>query len=360
MVYWQAGRDLLHHGWTAVYDVETLTPFKYHPAFALFFAPWAVMPSTAARLAWAALNGLALLDMQHRWQARWNIDAAAIGIGFLGVAYALTWQFKFANVTFLMLWLWTVALTSPGPWRAALCYAVLIALKPFWLALLMPWALARRLRLTGMVTLLLAALSLLPIVFGIEALQLAYERWIATFADPLHAHNFPKRDNQGWYGLLYRHHGTLGGILALVWLAGSAAVGALWLWPWRRAVRHGTAPQANAALELSLIPFILWTAPLSWVHHQILLWPLLAWLWQSSRGDRATRVVWGGSWALLNGTGRLLLGRSLSRAAYQWGVPILAFPLLAFWSSKRLAAEALRGHARSGSPGTTLKPATLK
>jgi hypothetical protein len=338
LIYWQAGRDLVAGGWAAVYDVKSLTPFKYHPFFALFFAPWGFLPAALAKSLWAILNGLAVLDTARRWRRCWGIDAAAIGIGFVGVVHALTWQLKFANVTFFMLWLWTVALTSPSLTRQAVGYGLLIALKPFWLALLLPWVLARRVRLVEGVAVVLVGISLVPALLGIDALQSAYDGWLGTFADPLHEHNYPKTDNQGWYGLLFRHADALGGAVPLLWLGGALVVAGLWLWAWRRFWWRPTNARIHSAMELSIVPFILWTAPLSWIHHQILLWPLLAWLGQFARRHRPSRWIWGSAWALLNGTGGLLLGAAASRTVHRWGVPILAFPLLTWWCAQHLAS----------------------
>ena len=192
---------------------------------------------------------------------------------------------NYANVTFLMLWLWTFALTCARPWAVALAYAALIALKPFWAALLVPWLLTRRLALAGRVLAMLAGLSLLPALPGPGAFAMAYGRWFATFADPLHAHNYPKADNQSWFGLLYRHADALPVPIPLLWLAGSVLLGLGWLWMWRRLARDGGVAELWQ-VELSFMPVILWAAPLSWIHHQILLWPLLAAVWQAGRTDR--------------------------------------------------------------------------
>jgi alpha-1,2-mannosyltransferase len=334
LVYWTAGRDLRLAGWGTVYQISTLTPFKYHPVFAVLFAPLGMLPFGVAKVLWALANGLAILDMQRRWRDHWRVDAAAIGIGFLGVVHALSWEVKFANVTVLMAWLWTVAVTSERPWGQALCYAVLIALKPFWLILVIPWLLLRRWTTFGRVALLLIALSLVPGVLGANSMVTGFDRWFATFADPLHDHNYPKNDNQSWYALLFRHREALGGNLVLFWAAGSAVVGALWLWAWRHLVREPGSQSAAWRLELTLLPVMLWAAPLSWIHHQILLWPLLALGWQRAREDVPARFAWAVTWILLNGTGQFLLGRSGFTTAHQWGVPIAAFGLLAWWGPR--------------------------
>jgi hypothetical protein len=347
-VYWRAGQALLGDGWTGVYRVSDLAPFKYHPFFALIFAPFALLPETAARIVWAGLNGAALFDAQRRWSATWRLDPVAIGLGFVAVSQALTWQYKFGNVTFLMLWLWTVALTTERRWLEATGYAVLIALKPFWLALLAPWALERRVGLIGRVTVTLAVISLVPILVGVTGGQplTGYDRWLATFADPLHDHNYPKTDNQSWYGFLSRFPEVVGDRLPLWWLAGSAVVGLLWLWQWRRRyfIRgRGPGPSAVATeagrrnrpwLELSVAPFILWTAPLSWIHHQILLWPLLARAWQVGRSERRAKWAFVAVVVLISLLSEAIVGRPAKQTLFRWGVPLLAFPLLAWWSGR--------------------------
>ena len=349
LVYWQAGRDLVHEGWVAVYDISTLTPFKYHPAFAIGFAPWGLLPALAARILWAALHGALVFDLQRRWSTAWGLDAAAIGMGFLGVAHALTWQVKFGNVTFVMLWLWTMAVTTAVPWRRAAGYAMLIALKPYWLVLGVPWAFGRRWRLAGQVAAGLVLVSLLPLLLGPSGFVEAYDRWFATFADPAHAHNYPKTDNQGWYGLLARHEATLGASLPWLWLAGSGLVALLWLAAWwkRRATHAGQ--EELAARELTTIPLFLWASPLSWIHHQLLLWPLMAWLWRTGRSRRPVRGAWLGTWVLLNGLTQAILGRPLSRVFLKAGVPLAAFPLLTWVGGRALAGEMASGTSASGS-----------
>jgi Glycosyltransferase family 87 len=341
-VYWQAGVALRTGGWTSVYQITNLTPFKYHPMFAILFAPFGLLSESAARIAWALLNGLMLLDAQRRWRDRWGLDSVAIGMGFLCVGHALFWQYHFGNVTFAMLWLWTVALTTPAAWREASCYAVLIVLKPFWVALVVPWLLYRRFKATGRVIVMLVAWSIVPIMFGVSGFLTAYQRWFATFQDPLHAHNFPKTDNQSWYGFLYRHIDALGGHLTALWLLGSAAVGVLWLWQWRRAIGKPPPADVRWMMELSLMPFILWTAPLNWIHHQILLWPLLALAWQMGRRAWSARAAWVASFVLLTVLSESIIGRAPTLHVLALGLPLLVFPMLTWWASaERLKLDKL-------------------
>lgn len=342
-VYWQAGAALRTGGWNAVYQITELASFKYHPVFAFVCVPFGLVSESLARVAWAGLNGLMLLDVMQRWRIHWRIDPLAIGVGFLCVGHALFWQYAYGNVVFVMLWLWTVAVTVRSPWRSAACYAVLIALKPFWLALIVPWLICRRFDLVGRVTVVIAGLSLAPIAFGVSRFTNAYQRWFATFADPSQGLNLQAHENQSWYGLLYRHgmHDTE---LRLAWLAGSALVGVLWLWQWRGAIggRFGDRPVADLAtdrwpLELSVLPFMLWTAPLSWIHHQVLLWPLFALAWQMGRTSRVARVVCLGSAVLVTALSESIAGRPATLFVLAWGVPLLALLVLNWWGSAALS-----------------------
>jgi hypothetical protein len=333
-VYVDAGRHLLDAGWGAVYDPAALTPFKYHPVFGLAFAPWSLLPWTAARLTWAVCNGILIFDAQRRWVLHWRFDAVALAMGFLGVIHALSWQVQLANVTFVMLWCFTVALTTPRPWIRAGMHGLLLALKPYWLVLLLPWSLGRRWSTAFGAAFALVLISLVPSLFGATDAVQAYQSWFATLTGPAESHNFPKLDNQGWYALLSRHADAIGSALPWIWLAGCAVVSVLWLVPWVRQGWSRPGPVEEARLELAVIPVFLWAAPLSWMHHQILLWPLLAWLWMEGRPDRATRWVWIVSWLLLNATGRAVAGREFSRTLLRLGLPILSYPLLAWWGAR--------------------------
>jgi hypothetical protein len=119
-------------------------------------------------------------------------------------------------------------------------------------------------------------------------------------------------------------------------------VGVAWLWHWRDAITNPPSDGARWTMELSLAPFILWTAPLSWIHHQILLWPLLALAWQLGRTATLARVTWFASLVLLTGLSESIVGRRATLVVLEWGVALLAFLLLNWWASAaRLRAAAV-------------------
>jgi hypothetical protein len=86
-------------------------------------------------------------------------------------------------------------------------------------------------------------------------------------------------------------------------------------------------------MEISLAPFILWTAPLSWVHHQVLLWPLLAIAWQQGRTSRLARAVWVACAVLLTILSESIIGRPATLHVLTWGMPLIAYLILIGWAT---------------------------
>ena len=350
LVYHQAVRALFTSGWDGVYRADWITPFKYQPPTLFLFIPFALFPWWLAKILWAVGNGMAAWDLQRRL-ARFGIPVTAIIAGFVLVIHGMTWHLKFANVTLVMAWLLVVVATTRHRWTQAGAVAVLILLKPFWLALLPVFVLARDTKGLARIVVLLAGLSLLPFLGGLEWGTHAYQAWIPTLTGEAQVHNYPKNDNQSVFALLYFHRTTLGAWLVPLW--GLLAVAALAVWA--VGVRWITGHTAFALGTVSVAVVILWTGPLSWIHHQLLLWPLFAWLWlvRRERGVTAVLLV---CWLLLNGTGGFVLGRDGFVWTAQARIPILAFPLLlgavAWYRTALLAAIPEAEPAESRTPGT--------
>ena len=317
-VYHHAAQTWAAHpaDWAAVYVAQDLTPYKYHPATLFFFAPFGLMPWAAARFCFALLDGLLAADTARRW-----LQGSAVPRLFLlsifFCVHALSWQFKFCNITVVMLWLFTCAIHSPRVRTRGVCTALLILFKPFWLILLPVWALRRHWRVLAWTAAVCTALSALPAVVTPD-ITLAYRPWFAVLADPMNAHNFPKHDNQSWFAWAHRHAGA-----SATWVAfgGNALFGAVWLaWIWRRR----NAPGAHAlALASAALP-LLWVGPLSWIHHGLLLLPLF-FLLLSARISAAVLAV---VWVCLNGTGELLATRPGFVWTHTWGIPLAGLVLL--------------------------------
>ena len=313
LVYYEAGARFLSGGWADVYEDRALTPFKYHPIFLLLSLPLSVLPWVLAKFLWAGLNGFWVWDSARRFEQAFDLTQKQLLIAFVFVIHALSWQFKFANVTFLILWLMAMAL-SHRPVISGGSSAVMILLKPFWSPILLLAVLARRNRTLVAMLGVMIGLSLLAFLLGGTSV---YSGWFETLADPTHGHNYPKNDNQGLFAIAYRNRAALGSLTGWIWFVGSCLSGIAWV------VTVLTIKRDRFELGLlAMVPFILWAAPLSWIHHQIWLWPVLAVCLK-----RPNWVLLVLIWLLLNGTGDLFWSREWFSKIYQWGLPALAFPL---------------------------------
>jgi hypothetical protein len=313
-VYYQAGQRFLEGGWAEVYKPRHLTPFKYHPAFSLLFLPLAVLPWPLAKLLWATLNAFWIWDAGRRFRRSLRIADWQLFVALLFVLPALAWQLKLGNVTFLLLWLMALVV-SGGPIQAGGASGLMILLKPFWLPLTLLALLSRRWSTLLAMGATIALLSLLPYLVGGGP---TYGDWWVTLTDPTHAHNLPKGDNQTLYGIAYRNREALGALTGWIWFVGSSLSGLLWIGTVLLLERE----RFELGL-LAMVPFILWAAPLSWIHHQIWLWPVLALLLPGS-----SRIVLLVIWMLLTGTGDVFLSQELARSLHLWGLPTLAYPLI--------------------------------
>jgi hypothetical protein len=195
--------------------------------------------------------------------------------------------------------------------------AVMILLKPFWSPLLLLAVLARKQKTLVVMLCVMVGLSLVPLLLGGTSV---YAWWFETLADPTHAHNYPKTDNQGLFGITYRNRAVLGSLTGWIWFVGSCLSGIAWI------VTVLSLKRDPFELGLlAMVPFILWAAPLSWIHHQIWLWPVLAVCLKKPNWILLVVI-----WLLLNGTGGLFWPREWSARLYEWGLPALAFPLTQF------------------------------
>jgi alpha-1,2-mannosyltransferase len=314
-VYFQAGKRFLAGGWTDVYRPTELTPFKYHPLFAMLFAPLALLPWAAAKFLWAALNGVWIWDAGRRFRTTFKLRNLHLFLALCFVIPALAWQLKLGNVTLLLLWLMAVVVSTRSSGVSGGAAGIMVLLKPFWAPfVLLPSLTSRRRTLLAF---LIAALglSLLPLILGGPG---AYADWWHTLTDPVHGHNLPKEDNQTLFGLVARNRETLGSLALPIWFLGSSLSGLTWI----ATVRSFDRDRFEMGV-LAMVPFILWAAPLSWIHHQIWLWPGLALLLRGS-----SRILLLVIWLLLTGTGELFFSKEVARSLHQWGLPTLAFPLI--------------------------------
>ena len=318
-VFYKTALDLRTLGWASVYDVHGITPYHYHPFTALLFLPSTYLTFPLAKWVWAILNGWWLWDSYRLAKQHFKVADGPVLLGLAFCVYPLTWQMKFGNTSVFLAWAVLIALTTRRQWLGDALLALLILIKLTlvgWLPLLLLTGHSRR---AGRMLIWIGGASLFAWLLAGSS---TYESWWLTLNDPLTAHNYSKNDNQSWYALTYRYK-TLWNMNA-VFLTGTAVFGLVYLkqlWPLRR--------REDVVLVTAALPW-LWCGPLSWIHHQILLWPVfvgaLAPLTPKPWTSRHTVLVV--VWLLLNGITSLFLGSPLSLTAHEWGVPLLGFALL--------------------------------
>jgi Glycosyltransferase family 87 len=170
----RAGQDLY-----AAYPALHADLFKYSPTFALFFAPWAVLPVPVAHLIWTLCSGLALwaslsaLYPDHRHGVAWCAVAGGL---------VLDMQRAQTNALVAALMIGAFALAERGRLRRAIvCIGIGTSVKifPVLAAIAALWLPTRRRTLgyaavTGM---LLIAAPLL--VTSATSLSMQYQSWYA-------------------------------------------------------------------------------------------------------------------------------------------------------------------------------------
>jgi hypothetical protein len=168
------GQDLY-----ARYPDELQDQFKYSPAFAVLFAPFAWLPWPLALFLWSALNALALFVAMERLLPP---RAALAGLAFLLLEVVRAMQNAQSNaLVAALIILAYVALERGRAWRAAVAVALGAAVKIFPLAAL-SFALPRRRALrSGLATAAVGVgLALLPLlVTPPVTLAAQYRSWRA-------------------------------------------------------------------------------------------------------------------------------------------------------------------------------------
>ncbi len=324
LVYFAAVNDYFEAGWFKVYDPSALTPFKYHPLTIWLFIPLGLLPWNIAVACWAGLNAFFTYQASVRFQQYFKAAYWVPIVALICVGHAWSWQIKFGNITCLMLWLFSIFALSNSALKISISAAVLILLKPFWLVLLPIFVLEKQWESLKTTLLLVILGSAAICIFGFDSGILAYELWLKTLSDPTNAHNYLKNDNQCFYASLYSID-AIGrtakiGIWALV--SGVYFVHALWF-----------GRSNHALIALAVLAPMLYVGPLSWIHHQILLVPVLIML-------LSYRQFWlvGIAALLFTGTGEAFMGRELFIAIHQFRIPALGFLVLSlglFQAAKR-------------------------
>ncbi len=315
-IYRAGAVALRNEGWSGVYRPELLAPMRYHPFVVLCFVPFSLLPYVLDKALWSLLNvGLLAFSLSYL-KKKFSLSNGQTFLVILGVIHALTWQIKFLNITIVLLALYVLAARSPSYWVQGSLLAVMVVIKPYLLPVVAPFVILGCWRSLLVFGSTLLAIYLLPFLQGLDAGLEIYRLWFPTFLDPLHQHHFPKNDNQSYFGLLWRLFKG-GPTTYLLWVLGCVGVGLLWL----KTLGHLPRTLKRELSFYTLVPLILWTGPQTWIHHQILLIPMLAFL----ATDRLARPWLILTWLFLNGTGELFFGRQGFITVSQMGIPILGY-----------------------------------
>jgi hypothetical protein len=314
-VYYKAVRDLFDYGWNKVYDPSSVVPFKYHPFCVFLFIPFSVFSLSVGKILWGLFNGLLVFHVFWMLYLNYRTKISTILITILILAHPLTWQLKFANVTFLMLWLLTVFVFNKNIFIKALCLSLLIIIKPFWAFIPMFYILSKEYRIVLCSLLLVLILSFIPYLFD----HSIYYKWFLTLNHPIHSHNYSKTDNQCIYALLYRYYNFIFPYLSYLWILLSGMFFAVWYY-----LRFGISiPFVQRALIpediFSSVLVILWVGPLSWFHNYLLLIPLVAIFLERTQKHKV--LIWTTLGIIM--TGISLLPKGSKTELYLLGVPLL-------------------------------------
>jgi len=314
-VYYKSTQDFLTLGWDKVYDPSSLTPFKYHPFCLFLFVPFSVFGFTTGKILWSLFNGVLVFHVLWLLYLKYNTKISTVIIAFLILAHPLTWQLKFNNITFVMLWLLTIHIFNKDIIIKSMCLALLIVIKPFWELIPALYFLSKEYRLVFYSMLFIVVLSIIPVLFSPHI----YNQWFVTLNDPVHSHNYSKTDNQCVYALFYRYIEVLKPYISYLWGLASAIFFAVWYY-----FRFGFSfPFIKRSLDhidiFSSVLVILWVGPLSWFHNYLLLLPLIAILLE--RTQKHKYLLWGTLWFLM--TGISLLPAEFKKELYFLGIPLL-------------------------------------
>jgi alpha-1,2-mannosyltransferase len=230
--------------------------FRYAPAVALLFAPFALLPLEVAAFVFVLLKMLALAHVAivlarrvGRPELRWKFVGAAVAI----TGGYLVEEFRNGNVHFFVVWMMVVALDAAERRRVLMpagLLAIAIAAKITPLVLLGYLAWRRHLSVVAATATGLAMLWMAPaIVWGVDEnahLQTGFLKYTALkMEEPLTARNFSLR---GWL-LLYSPFGMSSHAATVVWAAVLALVSVAMMW----LVRPGPRSAASRAVDLALI-----------------------------------------------------------------------------------------------------------
>jgi alpha-1,2-mannosyltransferase len=275
-VYRHGGTAMLHGADLYALRVGTLRlPFTYPPAAALLFAPFAWLAQRPEQAVWAVCSILALwyviqLSLRRYGPPRLG-HSFLVGLGvFVLVAHSnpvvVGMELGQINVFLALLILADFCWVFPRLPRGVLIgIAAALKLTPAFLIVYL--LVVRRYRAAAVAATTCVVVSLVASAFAPSA-SLHY--WFrGYFADAHRTGDLSYISNQSLNGLLVRLLGSAGHARPL-WIVAATGTAIFVLWLARRA--HAERPWLAEALAMS---GMLLVSPVSWVHHWIIVLPLL-------------------------------------------------------------------------------------
>jgi alpha-1,2-mannosyltransferase len=298
-VCYQAGGRIVQ-GETLYREADGHLQFKYSPAAAVFFAPLALLPYEAAKVAWYVLEIAflaAIFLIFHRMLALPGKRAASVLIWtFLIELKFLGRELELGQVNLLILFALTLmiyCLFRRRETRAGWVWGGSLIFKPYALVFL-PYFLVKR-RFRALITgLAVPALGLvIPAIFyGIRGNFRVLGEWPETLSKST-AGLLAAYDNASLYGFLLKAlPGVPGQMIKVIFLAAFAGLAAVVLWlmrAGRRAPSTGQPEVLECAFLFILIPLF---SPLGWNYNYLYSLPavmLIVSAWDDF--SKAGRVV---------------------------------------------------------------------
>ena len=275
-VYRHGGAAMLHGADLYALRVGTLRlPFTYPPAAALLFAPFAWLAMRPEQGIWAVGSLIALWYVirlsQRRYAPPRVADSVLVGLGvFVLVAHSnplrVGMELGQINVFLALLILADFCgVFRRLPRGSLIGIAAALKLTPAFLIVYL--LVVRRYRTAAVAASTFVLVSLVATAFAPSA---SWRYWMhGYFADAHRTGDLSYISNQSLNGLFVRLMGGPSQARAL-WLVSAAATAVFVLWLARRA--HAERPWLGEAIAMS---GMLLVSPVSWVHHWIIVLPLL-------------------------------------------------------------------------------------
>ncbi|MBS1970350.1 MAG: DUF2029 domain-containing protein [Bdellovibrionales bacterium] len=288
-VFYLAGERFLTH--QSVYNpADGWSPFKYHPAWAVVFSLWSLLPFTLATLAFNAVNMGLWIWAAHSWSKLLNYKITTTSFLILVVLSlnAMSAETAYGQINGLLFWgatqifLWLEDSTQK-PFRSGLLLAVLISLK-LNLGILLFYALYKNWRTAlGLLGGALVLHGIVSLSFGDIVNWGLYHSWLDLLMTQS-KEQFNTFEVQSVLRVCYVLFGE--SLAKTIWagLLGLAVVLGIYL---DRTHKHENPQQRTALAGGYWLAIIFFFSPLAWWYQVLYLFPLAFLLLKNSTLPKA-------------------------------------------------------------------------